>query len=434
MPQAIPFCQILVTFLLLSLFLLVLSLLLYLTFVEIFYLSDDQRHESRSKPTWIVKNQEFINQKTQDRSVNGVQRMRRRNKSVSAHAQVLKSTARSSNASDWIVLALKISLGICVFLWILFLVIIPCIFRFWTSLHYSAVFAHIIDQNLNQYSEYHSKSLRNFLVENEDDLDASGEPIKLGVWYLPPGESQVRTEADSKLFQDTNLVILYVHGAGSTRGAYPRNALYKRLSNGLKAHIVAFDYRGFGDSSPVTPTAGGLVRDTRTMYHWILEQGVSPERVILWGHSLGSAVVIRMLSSERTRPLAAILEAPLTNLSEAIESSHHLKFFRPLPYFHFCFITPITTNPDINFNSLHLLPKVKCPLLVLHATDDTQIPIAQGLTLYRCACVKQPDGVRTRARFHRFKPEPNFPLDHSWLYRAKELITVVSEFIRELTS
>ena len=38
----------------------------------------------------------------------------------------------------------------------------------------------------------------------------------------------------------------------------------------MDLHVVAFDYRGYADSSKhIAPTETGVVRDARTVYEWL---------------------------------------------------------------------------------------------------------------------------------------------------------------------
>ena len=54
--------------------------------------------------------------------------------------------------------------------------------------------------------------------------------------------------------------------------------------------MIAFDYRGFGDSSRALPTEETLRIDALSMFNYIVSKGVDPSRIILVGHSLGSGI------------------------------------------------------------------------------------------------------------------------------------------------
>ena len=52
-------------------------------------------------------------------------------------------------------------------------------------------------------------------------------------------------------------------------------------------HVIAIDYRGFGDSTPTIPTEQTLALDALAAYNWIVDQGVEKHKIVLVGHSLG---------------------------------------------------------------------------------------------------------------------------------------------------
>ena len=55
--------------------------------------------------------------------------------------------------------------------------------------------------------------------------------------------------------------------------------------------MVAIDYRGFGHSTGV-PNEDGLIEDAYALVQWATHvAGISPSRIVLLGHSLGTAVV-----------------------------------------------------------------------------------------------------------------------------------------------
>lgn len=63
--------------------------------------------------------------------------------------------------------------------------------------------------------------------------------------------------------------------------------MYTATSN---YHVLAIDYRGFGTSSG-SPTEDGLILDAYAALHFAMDTaGLSPDRIIILGHSLGSAV------------------------------------------------------------------------------------------------------------------------------------------------
>ena len=57
-----------------------------------------------------------------------------------------------------------------------------------------------------------------------------------------------------------------------------------------RSHVIAIDYRGFGNSSPAIPTEKALRIDAHSAFEWVVAQGVDQARIVLVGHSLGSGI------------------------------------------------------------------------------------------------------------------------------------------------
>ncbi len=55
-------------------------------------------------------------------------------------------------------------------------------------------------------------------------------------------------------------------------------------------HVLAIDYRGYGRSTG-SPTENGLILDASAAIAWATQEaGIPPNRIVLFGHSLGTAV------------------------------------------------------------------------------------------------------------------------------------------------
>ncbi|KAH9397590.1 Protein abhd12b [Tyrophagus putrescentiae] len=331
------------------------------------------------------------------------------------------------------------------FLLVLFTAIIPVLFRFSLLIQRGTVFMNIVNFSLRTPEGAGLRCTRNWLLHlkvpfrnnvinnNNNNNNKETQSIHLGVWHnLHP-----------KL-NDGRLVVLYTHGMGGTRSSAHRVALYKLLSNKLNAHVLAFDYRGFGDSGPDPegPRAEGLAQDTEALYRWLVEvEQVHPNKVLLWGHSMGTAVAIRFLSNLSSKavetgstsehlppPLATVLEAPFTSLREAIPVFPLAKIFSLLPHFNACFLEPLVGNHHLNFDSSVLMSRVSTPLLFFHAEDDRIVPYSLGRKLYNIALQEQPSSVQLRPSFVSFPRERHF--GHKNIVAAgDELVRAVQSFL-----
>ncbi|PTB40734.1 hypothetical protein M441DRAFT_141213 [Trichoderma asperellum CBS 433.97] len=65
---------------------------------------------------------------------------------------------------------------------------------------------------------------------------------------------------------------------------------YHTLTDTSSYHVLAVDYRGFGHSTGV-PNENGLILDAATVVDWAINVAkIPPSRIVLLGHSLGTAV------------------------------------------------------------------------------------------------------------------------------------------------
>src|SRR3954470_2720714 len=88
--------------------------------------------------------------------------------------------------------------------------------------------------------------------------------------------------------------LIYFHGNGGSIGANAQHAC--RLRN-IGLNVLIFDYRGYGQSSDMAPTEDTVFADAESAWDYLTRldgrgRGVSANKVIIYGHSLGGAVAI----------------------------------------------------------------------------------------------------------------------------------------------
>lgn len=279
----------------------------------------------------------------------------------------------------------------------------PIVFKYSTFIQRNLLFMNLVntqyDFNLSHPEQLGLKCTRTLRLTFVNKQAAKDRKIELGVWHILPESSlpacetthtNNRTSIEDKLaFQDSRPIVLYLHGNGGTRAGDHRSQLYRRLAHEFDYHIITFDYRGYGDSTYLQPTTSGLAADAQFMYRWLLQQpNVNKQRVIVWGHSLGTAVAVRMVSSLETAisPEKLVLEAPFDSMASAIANHPFSYPFRVLPYFESYFVEPIRDSPDMNFDTDTRIVKIKSTrIMILHAEDDAIIPMKLGRNLFETA-------------------------------------------------
>jgi pimeloyl-ACP methyl ester carboxylesterase len=142
---------------------------------------------------------------------------------------------------------------------------------------------------------------------------------RLGAWLMLPTGSSGRVEP----LGPSDTVVLYLHGNAFNRSQKHRIALYRLLLS-LGYYVLAIDYRGFGDSSPVELTENSVVADARAAVAWLTSKLGDCARVVVWGHSLGTAIATHMvaefdLETGGNSPICGlVLESPFNNMMEEV--------------------------------------------------------------------------------------------------------------------
>ncbi|XP_049293279.1 lysophosphatidylserine lipase ABHD12 isoform X2 [Anopheles funestus] len=243
--------------------------------------------------------------------------------------------------------------------------------------------------------------------------------------FSPTDETHQRELFEEALRATTNDVVLYLHGNTASRGAPHRVELYQTL-RALNYHVIAMDYRGYGDSANVSPTERGVVYDALAVYQYITSITKNP--VYLWGHSLGTGVSTHLLSllteMSLPGPRALVLESPFNNIKEEICAHPFSKLYRHLPWFDMLISRPMYNNM-LRFESDQHIAEFRQPVLILHAEDDLVVPFELGYKLYRRA-------LDTRGKswgpieFHRFEKSSHY--GHKYICRAPNLPEIVVRF------
>lgn len=173
---------------------------------------------------------------------------------------------------------------------------------------------------------------RDFTITTSDN-------ITLGAWFIfsdpfyrtvpyPEPDSYPSLESRVPLAIKAHPTIIFFHGNAATRAAPYRVRYYQAFSSRLGANVVSIDYRGFGDSDGV-PSEDGLAKDARAAWDWVISNGADPENVLLYGHSLGTAVAARLsaeLAAENVAFKGLVLMSPFSSIRKLLETYNFFGF------------------------------------------------------------------------------------------------------------
>ncbi len=179
---------------------------------------------------------------------------------------------------------------------------------------------------------------------------ADGESI--AAWFVPAAASRG--------------VVLYSHGnAGNMSNRVP---VVEDL-HALGLDVLIFDYHGFGGSTG-EPGETETYRDAEAAWAWLArERAVPPDRIIVWGRSLGGGVATWLAT--RTHPAALVVESSFTSIPD-VAAVHY-------PYL------PVHMLTRHEYPSLTRMPEISAPLLVAHGQADRVVPYAHGRALFEAA-------------------------------------------------
>lgn len=191
-------------------------------------------------------------------------------------------------------------------------------------------------------------SLRSIGGERVEIETADGQ--RLSAWHKPPSEGRP--------------IVVFFHGSADDPDH--RAVRFMNLISG-NFGVFAPHLRGYGKSTG-TPSEDGLHRDAEAIYQFCLNR-YTPDRIVLWGFSLGSAVATRLASTNKVA--AIVLEAAFPSLVKV--AKYWVSFF-PISFF---LIDRFETERSIR--------SVQAPILMIHGTADRNIPIDLGRQLFELA-------------------------------------------------
>lgn len=164
----------------------------------------------------------------------------------------------------------------------------------------------------------------------------------------------------------TSAVLLWCHGNAGN--------IINRLENLRELYriglsVFLFDYRGYGRSQG-RPTEEGLYQDAFGAYEYLTRtRRLRPERLIIFGRSLGAAVAGEVAAKKPASGL--ILESCFLSI-EAVAKFHYYGL-------------PVHWLLGADFRLMDRLPLLSLPKLFIHGNQDDIIPLELGKQVFEAA-------------------------------------------------
>jgi len=183
---------------------------------------------------------------------------------------------------------------------------------------------------------------------------SEGAPEHVQLWWLPHPDAQAPT-------------LLYLHG--TFRNLFQNLPKIDALREAGFA-VVAVDYRGWGESTPIIPSEESIYADARLALDELGKRQPNPCKRVIYGHSLGGAVAVELASQLKsgTDYAALILESTFTSLPDVSAAAGFWGSIGAM----------LTT---LRFDARSKIGQVDAPILMLHGELDRTVPVDVGRQL-----------------------------------------------------
>jgi fermentation-respiration switch protein FrsA (DUF1100 family) len=185
------------------------------------------------------------------------------------------------------------------------------------------------------------------VIEGARDVTLkTSDGLHLGAWLVPPSTS------------DNGIAVLVANGNAGDRSLRAPLAL-ALAEKGFT--VLLFDYRGYGGNQG-NPTEEGLALDVRAAYRFLTEDGLTADRLLYYGESLGAAVVTELATEHPPGGLA--LRSPFTDLA-AVGQVHY-------PFL------PVAALLRDRYPVVEHIRRVDVPITVVYGSRDSIVPPGQS--------------------------------------------------------
>jgi pimeloyl-ACP methyl ester carboxylesterase len=195
-------------------------------------------------------------------------------------------------------------------------------------------------------------------VELTDAYISVEDSLEVNAWHLTQEEAQT--------------TVLFFGGNGFY---LVQSTGYLEALTRPPVNALLWDYRGYGRSDG-SPGVEAFRHDALAMYDYLTEQqGVDPERLVVWGHSLGSFLATHVAAERRVA--GVVLENPATNVEDW---TGHL-----IPWYLRLFVG-VDIDPALqDASNLTPIRDLEVPLLVVAGEEDNITNPEMARTLYDAA-------------------------------------------------
>lgn len=186
----------------------------------------------------------------------------------------------------------------------------------------------------------------------EEVMLKTNDGVNISAWYVPA--------------ENERGVLLFCHG---NAGNISHRMDSIRIFHDMNLSVLIFDYRGYGNSEG-KPSEDGTYLDAEAAWDYLVRvKQKKPEKVVLFGRSLGAAVAAEI--AQRKNPGALILESAFTSVPDIGQSLY--------PFF------PVRLLSKYRYATVEKIADIACPKLIIHSPEDEIIPFRFGQRIFERA-------------------------------------------------
>ena len=212
-----------------------------------------------------------------------------------------------------------------------------------------------INAQMDEKFYFPSKVLQPIAWKNVEELRFPVENDTINAIILKPNEKVKAT-------------IFYFHGAGGNVTNYAL-LLTPLLKDNFQ--IVLVDFRGYGKSTG-KPLHKNIANDGEKIFNLLSNKvGLKDTKKIIYGASIGTQIATLLAKNHQDEISGLVLEGAMMSFGDiAAVYAPEYKF-----YLENSFVSPYSAKEDIK-------QITKIPKLFIHSKEDTDVPFAQGMTVF----------------------------------------------------
>jgi fermentation-respiration switch protein FrsA (DUF1100 family) len=198
------------------------------------------------------------------------------------------------------------------------------------------------------------------------------------IYFAPPGnlaveEVTLHTPDGQNLFawwlhcESAEKTILFFQGNG-------RNICYQgdrlKTFRSLDVNALLVDYRGYGKSTGRIRRERDIYVDGTAAWNFLVnKKRIPPEKIIIWGRSLGGAVAAE--TALQSGAAALVLESTFYSMADMARRKY--------------WYLPVRLLLKFNFATGDKLERMQLPVIIVHSSEDGYIPFSQATRLFAAA-------------------------------------------------